>query len=71
MRWQTRLATGYDPTQVKIPKRFTEVTTWKGPVDQEFMEALRQRYAQAILEMGKEKLLEEVGLRGSWQHATD
>ena len=27
LRWQTRLATGYDPGGVKIPKRFSEVTT--------------------------------------------
>jgi aldehyde:ferredoxin oxidoreductase len=59
LRWQTRLATGYDPTQVKIPKRFTEVTTWKGQVDQGFMEALRQQYAQAILDFGKEKTIDQ------------
>lgn len=59
LRWQTRLATGYDPTQVKIPKRFTEVTTWKGQVDQGFMEALRQQYAQAILDLGKEKTIDQ------------
>ncbi len=55
LRWQTRLATGYDPTQVKIPRRFTEVTTWKGQVDQEFMEALRNKYAQRLLELGKKE----------------
>lgn len=55
LRWQTRLATGYNPAQVKIPKRFTEITTWKGPLDQEFLEALRLRYAQRILELGQEK----------------
>jgi aldehyde:ferredoxin oxidoreductase len=55
LRWQTRLATGYDPTQVKIPQRFTEVTTWKGQVNQEFMEALRNKYAQFILELGKKE----------------
>ena len=59
LRWQTRLATGYDPSGVKIPKRFSEVTTWKGQVDQGFMETLRQKYAQAIWELGKEKALEQ------------
>jgi aldehyde:ferredoxin oxidoreductase len=59
LRWQTRLATGYDPRGVKIPKRFTEVTTWKGQVDQEFMETLRREYGEAIMAMGQEKGLGE------------
>jgi aldehyde:ferredoxin oxidoreductase len=59
LRWQTRLATGYDPTQIKIPKRFSEITTWNGKLDQEFMETLRQNYAQAILDLGREKALDQ------------
>ena len=59
LRWQIRVATGYDPAQVKIPKRFTEVTTWKGRVDEGFMETLRLKYAEAIMEMGKEKTIAE------------
>jgi aldehyde:ferredoxin oxidoreductase len=53
LRWQTRLATGYDPAQVQIPPRFSEITTWKGRLDQEFMEALRLQYAHAILTLGR------------------
>ncbi len=53
LRWQTRLATGYDPVQVKIPRRFTEVVTWKGRVSQEVMEAIRAAYARQILEMAQ------------------
>jgi aldehyde:ferredoxin oxidoreductase len=59
LRWQLRMATGYDPGQVKIPKRFNEISTWKGPIDPKFMETLRQRYAAAILEMGKGKAMDE------------
>jgi len=33
LRWKIRISTGFDPAAVKIPKRFTEVTTWKGKVD--------------------------------------
>ena len=55
LRWQTRLATGYDPYQVQIPKRFTEITTWKGSLDLEFLEALRQGYAQRILAFAQEQ----------------
>lgn len=53
LRWQTRAATGYDPRTVRIPKRYTEVVTARGPVDPEYMEAVRRTYAAAILEMSK------------------
>jgi len=33
LRWKIRVATGFNPSVVEIPKRFTEVTTWKGKVD--------------------------------------
>jgi aldehyde:ferredoxin oxidoreductase len=56
LRWQTRLATGYDPARVKIPKRFTEIKTWKGPLNQEYMEALRMSYARRILELAREEV---------------
>ena len=35
-----------------IPKRFTQVTTWKGPVDPVYLDQLRQAYARAILDLG-------------------
>uniref|UniRef100_I2PZP8 Aldehyde:ferredoxin oxidoreductase n=1 Tax=Desulfovibrio sp. U5L TaxID=596152 RepID=I2PZP8_9BACT len=50
-RWRQKIATGYDPMGTKIPKRFAEVTTWKGPIDAAYMEALRQGYARAVLEL--------------------
>ena len=52
-RWHQKVATGYDPLATRIPKRFAEITTWKGPVDAAYMEALRQAYATAILELAK------------------
>jgi aldehyde:ferredoxin oxidoreductase len=55
LRWRTRLATGFDPQGVSIPKRFTEVTTWKGPIDQAFLESLKSEYARRILELAKEE----------------
>jgi aldehyde:ferredoxin oxidoreductase len=51
LRWQTRLATGFDFGGVSIPKRFTEVTTWKGRVDGEFLSALKDAYSRRLLEM--------------------
>ncbi|UCG11704.1 MAG: aldehyde ferredoxin oxidoreductase [Deltaproteobacteria bacterium] len=53
LRWETRLATGFNPAAVKIPMRFTEVTTWKGQVDGEFLDALKGEYAKRIIELGR------------------
>lgn len=52
LRWRLRLGMGYDPHKVKIPKRYTEITTWKGPIDKEYLDALRTAYADRITEMG-------------------
>ncbi|WP_319542163.1 aldehyde ferredoxin oxidoreductase N-terminal domain-containing protein [uncultured Pseudodesulfovibrio sp.] len=52
LRWRLRLQMGYRPDKVKIPKRFKEITTWKGPLDTDYLEALRSGYAARILEMG-------------------
>ena len=50
--WRLKIATGYDPLATRIPKRFSEVTTWKGPIDAVYMEALRQGYARAVAALG-------------------
>lgn len=52
LRWRLRLGMGYDPHKVKIPKRYTEITTWKGPIDKDYLDALRTAYATRITEMG-------------------
>lgn len=52
-RWRLKVATGFDPMGTKIPKRFSEIVTWKGPVDPAYMEALRQGYAKAVLSMAQ------------------
>ncbi len=51
-RWRLKLATGYDPERVAIPKRFSEITTWKGALDADYMDALRRAYARSILDLG-------------------
>ena len=48
LRWKTRLATGFKPEEVTIPKRFFEITTGKGPVDGVFLTGLKDRYASVI-----------------------
>jgi aldehyde:ferredoxin oxidoreductase len=55
LRWRIRLATGFDPAAVKIPKRFTEITTWKGRIDASFLNSLKAEYAKRIVELGKEE----------------
>jgi len=49
LRWQTRLATGFNPQTVTIPKRFTEITTWKGTIDTDYLTALKDEYAKRIV----------------------
>jgi aldehyde:ferredoxin oxidoreductase len=53
MRWQIRLKTGFEPESVKIPERFMQVVTWKGPMDTNYLDSLRKAYAQRIREMAK------------------
>lgn len=53
MRWQIRLKTGFDPGSVKIPERFKQVVTWKGPMDTNYLDSLQKTYAQRIREMAK------------------
>ncbi len=53
LRWRLRVGSGFRPENVSIPKRFSEITTWKGAVDGQFMEELKAAYAQSILELAK------------------
>ena len=51
IRWQTRIASGFHPESITIPKRFREITTWKGPIDPQYLQALQTEYGQAILSL--------------------
>ena len=53
LRWRLRLATGFEPAAVNIPKRFTEITNWKGKIDLKFLNNLKNEYAKRIAELGK------------------
>ncbi|MHB8111634.1 MAG: aldehyde ferredoxin oxidoreductase N-terminal domain-containing protein [Syntrophorhabdaceae bacterium] len=55
LRWKMRLGTGFVPEEVKIPKRFYEVTTVKGAVNADFLDSLMQAYAKAIRELSPKK----------------
>lgn len=52
LRWKNRLATGFRPQEVHIPERFTEIHTWKGGMDEGFLNSLKSAYANRILELG-------------------
>jgi len=54
LRWSLKCRTGFDVNSVRIPKRFTEVVTWKGGIDMAYMEELRGMYAQEILRMASQ-----------------
>jgi len=54
MRWQMRMKTGFEPKTVSIPKRFTEITTWKGAIDKDYLAALMSEYGKQILVLGAE-----------------
>ena len=48
-RWRLRMDSGFDPAGVAIPKRFTEITNWKGPLDATFLKTLMDSYAEKII----------------------
>jgi aldehyde:ferredoxin oxidoreductase len=52
LRWKNRLATGFVPEAMEIPKRFLDITTAKGPMDGTFLNGLAKEYAKAIRELG-------------------
>ena len=49
IRWKTRINSGFHPESITIPKRFREITTWKGPIDPQYLQSLQTNYGQAIL----------------------
>jgi len=52
LRWKARLATGYRPEEVTIPKRFLEITTGKGTMDAAYLASLKEEYGSAIRSLG-------------------
>jgi aldehyde:ferredoxin oxidoreductase len=55
LRWKTRFSTGFDPATISIPKRFSQVSNWKGALDAEFMDRLKAEYSTAIIKMTDHK----------------
>jgi aldehyde:ferredoxin oxidoreductase len=53
-RWRVKFASGYDPSSIVIPKRYTEVVTWRGKTDPDRLDAIRKRYEAAITELAED-----------------
>jgi len=51
LRWKTRIATGFTPDGITIPKRFFKIKTWKGAIDPVYLNALKSEYGKAILKL--------------------
>jgi aldehyde:ferredoxin oxidoreductase len=52
-RWQLKYMTGYNPKDISIPKRFGEVTTWKGAIDKVFMDSVAADYQNAVRKLAE------------------
>ncbi len=50
-RWQTRIATGFAPEAITIPKRFYTIKTWKGSIDSNYLKSLKSEYGKAIMNL--------------------
>jgi aldehyde:ferredoxin oxidoreductase len=53
-RWRLRFASGFRPEDITLPKRFYKVTTWKGPVDSDYLDRLRREYGRRLTELVRE-----------------
>ncbi|MGA7278098.1 MAG: aldehyde ferredoxin oxidoreductase C-terminal domain-containing protein [Desulfocapsaceae bacterium] len=49
LRWQVRIATGFRPEEITIPKRFYQVRTLHGPVQADYLDRLKAEYGRRIM----------------------
>jgi aldehyde:ferredoxin oxidoreductase len=54
LRWGLKFRSGFDPAQVKIPKRYSEVVTWRGSIDPDLLQRLADAYSGAVRTMAEE-----------------
>jgi aldehyde:ferredoxin oxidoreductase len=52
-RWRLRFATGFKPEDIILPKRFYKVSTWKGPIDAEYLDRLKTEYGRRISQLAQ------------------
>jgi aldehyde:ferredoxin oxidoreductase len=54
MRWHLKFRTGFDPSRVAIPKRFKEVVTARGPIDEGYLNELGSLYGKAVADLASQ-----------------
>ena len=59
LRWQVRIATGFKPEDVEIPKRFYSVATIRGPVDGAYLDQVKAEYGRRIMALGNPEPVHE------------
>ena len=59
LRWQVRIATGFKPDDVEIPKRFYSVATIRGPVDGAYLDQVKAEYGRRIMALGNPEPVHE------------
>lgn len=47
-RWRLRFASGFAPEEITLPKRFYQVSTWKGAIDPAYLDELKREYGRRI-----------------------
>ncbi len=53
LRWRVRVATGFRPGDIEIPKRFYQVATVRGPVEGDYLDRLKDAYGRRIIELAR------------------
>jgi aldehyde:ferredoxin oxidoreductase len=53
LRWRMRVATGFKPGDIEIPKRFYQVATLRGPVESDYLDRLKDAYGRRIIELAR------------------
>ncbi len=53
LRWKVRAATGFAPENFTIPKRFYQVKTWKGAINGDYLNKLKEEYGRRIMALIK------------------
>jgi len=51
--WALKIKTGFEPEQVKIPKRYLEVENRGDKIERNFLEQLKKAYAQEIKKLSQ------------------
>jgi aldehyde:ferredoxin oxidoreductase len=57
LRWALKFRSGFDPSAVKIPKRYSEVVNWKGRLDPDLLLDLSNTYSREVRTMAEQGMV--------------